>query len=174
MRLRDPAILIAALAALAVVNASGADAIREFLDRPWRRPLAHQRFGPPRRDGSLAPTAPSETLPHNGVTRAPAFLRSEFCQSCHQFTADGFALNGKLLENTYNEWKASRFAREGVQCQDCHMPDRRHLWRGVHHPEMVRSGVTIDASAGASRYRPAEIVSVTLTVENTRVGHAFP
>ena len=77
---------------------------------------AHQRFGPPRRDGSLTPTAPLETLPHNGVTRTPAFLRSEFCQSCHQFTPDGFALNGKLLENTYREWKASRFAREGVQC----------------------------------------------------------
>ena len=54
------------------------------------------------------------------------------------------------------------------------MPDRRHLWRGIHDPEMVRSGLTIDASAGASRYRPGEIVSVTLTVENTRVGHAFP
>ncbi len=92
---------------------------------------AHQRFGPPRRDGSLAPTAPRDTLPHNGVTRTPAFLRSEFCRGCHQFTPDGLALNGKLLENTYNEWKASRFAREGVQCQDCHMPDRRHLWRGA-------------------------------------------
>src|SRR5207249_4863664 len=106
------------------------------------------------------PTAPSETLPHNGVTRTPAFLRSEFCQSCHQFTPEGFALNGKLLENTYAEWKASRFAREGVQCQDCHMPDRRHLWRGIHDPEMVRSGLTIDASAGASRYRPGERVVV--------------
>src|SRR3989441_4202997 len=135
---------------------------------------AHQRFGPPRRDGSLAPTAPSETLPHNGVTRAPAFLRSEFCQSCHQFTADGFALNGKLLENTYNEWKASRFAREGVQCQDCHMPDRRHLWRGIHDPAMVRLGLTIVARAGASRYRAGDTISVTLSVENTRVGHAFP
>ena len=54
------------------------------------------------------------------------------------------------------------------------MPDRRHLWRGIHDPEMVRLGLTIDAGAGASRYRPGEIVSVTLTVENTRVGHAFP
>src|SRR5438874_9948814 len=134
----------------------------------------HQRFGPPRRDGSLASTAPRETLPHNGVTRTPAFLSSEFCQSCHQFTPDGFTLNGKLLENTYNEWKASRFARESVQCQNCHMPDVRHLWRGVHDPEMERSGLTLDASAGASRYRPGEIVSVTLTVESTRVGHAFP
>src|SRR5688572_7695055 len=41
---------------------------------------AHEHFGPPRRDGSLAGTAPRETLPHNGVTRTPAFLSSEFCR----------------------------------------------------------------------------------------------
>jgi hypothetical protein len=134
----------------------------------------HQRFGPPRRDGSLTSSAPREALPHNGVTRTPAFLRSEFCQSCHQFTPDGFVLNGKLLENTYNEWKASRFAREGVHCQDCHMPDRRHLWRGIHDPEMVRSGLTIDARTDAERYRPGDTISVTLTVQSTQVGHAFP
>ena len=135
---------------------------------------ARQRFGPPRRDGSLTATAPLETLPHNGVTRTPAFLRSEFCEGCHQFTPDGFALNGKLLENTYREWKASRFARKGVQCQDCHMPDRRHLWRGIHDPDMVRSGLTIVARASAARYRSGDTISVTLTVESTRVGHAFP
>mgnify|MGYP003694655815 CR=1 FL=1 len=56
----------------------------------------HQRFGPPRRDGSLASAAPRETLPHNGVTRTPAFLKAEFCGSCHQFAPGGFALNGKL------------------------------------------------------------------------------
>jgi hypothetical protein len=134
----------------------------------------HARFGPPRRDGSLASAAPGETLPHGGVTRTTAYLASEFCRGCHQFGRDGFALGGKLLEDTYNEWKASRFAREGVQCQDCHMPDRRHLWRGIHDPEMVRSGLAIDARASASRYRPGDTISVILSVQNTRVGHAFP
>jgi hypothetical protein len=135
---------------------------------------AHERFGPPKRDGSLESTGPRQTLPHNGVTRTPAFLASEFCQGCHQFTADGLALNGKLIEDTYNEWKASSFAREGTQCQDCHMPDRRHLWRGIHDPDMVRSGLTITAEPGAARYRPGETVAITLRVESTRVGHAFP
>src|SRR2546422_8589824 len=64
---------------------------------------AHQRFGPPRRAGSLASSAPRETLPHHGVTPTPAFLSSEFCQSCHQFTADGFALNGKRSEEHTSE-----------------------------------------------------------------------
>ncbi len=34
--------------------------------------------------------------------------------SCHQFGADGYALNGKLLENTYEEWKASPGLRVAI------------------------------------------------------------
>jgi hypothetical protein len=134
----------------------------------------HERFGPPRRDGSLASSAPRERLPHDGVTRTPAFLAAEFCRGCHQFEPGNLALNGKLIANTYEEWRASRFAREGVQCQDCHMPDRRHLWRGIHDADMVRSGLTIAAATGAPRYRPGETALATLRVTSTRVGHAFP
>jgi hypothetical protein len=131
----------------------------------------HERFGPPRRDGSLASAAPRETLPHGGVTRTAAYLKSEFCRDCHQFAPDGYALEGKLLEDTYNEWKASRFAAAGVQCQDCHMPDRRHLWRGIHDPEMVRRGLSmsvVEEPAGVGR------VAARLIVESTGVGHRFP
>ena len=131
----------------------------------------HERFGPPRRDGSLASTAPRETLPHGGVTRTPAYLASEFCRDCHQFAPDGYKLEGKLLEDTYNEWKASRFAAAGVQCQDCHMPDRRHLWRGIHDPDMVRRGLTISVVDEAA---PAGRVAARLVVESTGVGHRFP
>jgi hypothetical protein len=134
----------------------------------------HERFGPPRRDGSLQSAAPRETLPHNGATRTPAFLAAEFCRGCHQFEPGGLALNGKLLENTYEEWKASRFAREGVQCQDCHMPDRRHLWRGIHDPQMVRAGVTVTVESPRARADASNTVSATLRVRSTRVGHAFP
>jgi hypothetical protein len=133
-----------------------------------------ERFGPPRRDGSLTSLAPRETLPHHGVTRTPAFLVSEFCASCHQFAPGGLTLNGKPIENTDAEWRASRFARAGVQCQGCHMPDRRHLWRGIHDADMVRAGLTITASTGAPRYRPGQTAVATLSVTNTRVGHAFP
>jgi hypothetical protein len=135
---------------------------------------AHQRFGPPRRDGSVASRVPRASLPHNGLTRTRAFLSSGFCRGCHQFEASGPALEGKLLQDTYNEWRASRFARAGLQCQDCHMPDRRHRWRGIHDAGMVRSGLTISARADAARYRPGDWASLRLTVRSTRVGHAFP
>jgi hypothetical protein len=131
----------------------------------------HERFGPPRRDGTLGSAGPRQALPHGGVTRTPAYLASEFCRECHQFAPDGYALEGKLLQDTYNEWKASRFAATGVQCQDCHMPDRRHLWRGIHDPETVRRGLTItllDDAAAAGH------VAARLVVESTGVGHRFP
>lgn len=134
----------------------------------------HERFGPPKRDGTLTSIFPREQLPHNGVTRTPAFLRAEFCKGCHQFPEDGYALNGKLLENTYNEWKASPYAKQEIQCQDCHMPDRKHLWRGIHDPEMVKKGVTIQVKTGRPRYRVGETIRAILTVENTGVGHYFP
>ena len=54
------------------------------------------------------------------------------------------------------------------------MPDRRHLWRGIHDPEMVRSGVTVVLVTDKSRYRAGEPVTATLTITNSRVGHAFP
>ncbi|MEK7837433.1 MAG: hypothetical protein AAB328_05560, partial [candidate division NC10 bacterium] len=112
--------------------------------------------------------------PHNGATRTPAFLRAEFCASCHQFPPDAFALNGKLLENTYAEWRASPAARQGLQCQDCHMPDRRHLWRGIHDPDMVKSGVEISLATDRPRYRLGQNLHATLTITSRRVGHHFP
>jgi nitrate/TMAO reductase-like tetraheme cytochrome c subunit len=134
----------------------------------------HERFGPPRRDRSIAPAAPRERLPHNGVTRTAAFRQSRFCASCHQFTADDVALNGKLLENTYEEWTRSPAAREGRQCQDCHMPDRRHLWRGIHDPDMVKSGVEISVTTERPRYRPGDELKATIMVKSVAVGHYFP
>lgn len=111
--------------------------------------------------------APSEEgMPHGGVTRTTYFEDSRFCAGCHQFAAP--APNGKSLQNTYEEWLASRYADEGVSCQSCHMPDRRHLWRGIHDPEMVKSGVTIEWLAIDETGR------VTLQITNTGTGHRFP
>jgi hypothetical protein len=134
----------------------------------------HRRFGPPRREPFIPALSPSAKIPHDGAIRTPAFLASEFCASCHQFGADGLALNGKPLENTFEEWKVSPAAARGLHCQECHMPDRRHLWRGVHDPEMVRSGVTITLATDRQRYRPDDEVRALLAIGNTGVGHHFP
>jgi hypothetical protein len=134
----------------------------------------YQRFGPPRRDGSLEGTILRDQVPHGGATRTPAFERAEFCMGCHQFEEGDLALNGKLLENTYNEWKGSPYARQGIACQQCHMPDRRHLWRGIHDPEMVKRGVTIELRTSQPHYAVGERLKAMLTLTNSGVGHYFP
>lgn len=129
----------------------------------------HARFGPPRADGSVP--EPGATLPHGGWQVEKAFADARFCSACHQFEPDWPSLNGKPLENTHAEWQASRHAREGRTCQSCHMPGRRHLWRGIHDPEMTRSGLTIDtrlSSIAEGRARGE------LDIANTATGHAFP
>ena len=134
----------------------------------------HQFFGPPKRDGSLGNSRQASELPHGGAIRTPAFERAEFCKGCHQFEPDGYALNGKLLENTYNEWLEGPYGREGKACQVCHMPDRQHLWRGIHDPEMVKQGVTVRLTLERKRYQVGDQVQAEVILANTGVGHYFP
>jgi hypothetical protein len=130
--------------------------------RAWRR------FGPRRRDGTLSPAPPG--APHDGAIRTAAFEDSGFCAACHQFEEP--APNGKPLENTLREWEATPYATRGAGCQTCHMPDRRHLWRGIHDPEMVRSGATAEwILRGEPRSSDFEI---RLGLANTGTGHHLP
>lgn len=124
----------------------------------------HRTYGPPQR--ATGATGPGRAdAPHGGVVRTAGFERSEFCAACHQFPADQ-AVNGKPLENTVAEWRDSPQARRGETCQTCHMPERKHLWRGIHDPAMVASGLTWKTEATPEGAR------VELT--NSGVGHAFP
>jgi RNase P subunit RPR2 len=112
------------------------------------------------------------------ISASDKFNQALFCASCHQFPASGRKLNGKLLQNTYIEWKNSPFAEQGIVCQDCHMPAGRHLWRGIHDKDMVLRGVTIAVDMAVnekvrSTTEPAS-VKASLTLTNTGVGHYFP
>lgn len=124
----------------------------------------HRRFGPPQRDSDLTGQSDGEGA-HGGVYRTAWFESSVFCGPCHQHP-QAYAINGKPLENTLAEWQASSFSAESVTCQACHMPDRQHLWRGIHDPEMVASGLTarFSVSAGGAHF----------ALTNSGVGHAFP
>ncbi len=44
--------------------------------------------------------------------------KADFCGNCHNIFNP---LTGFPLERTYDEWKYSVYARNDVQCQDCHM-----------------------------------------------------
>ena len=122
-----------------------------------------QRFGPPPK--SSAAVGHQNTPAHGGFIASRAFEQSQFCASCHQFPAS-MAINGKPLENTITEWRKSIFPSRGITCQKCHMPDRRHEFRGIHDPEMVKKGLTFKLSQSKN--------SAVFSMTSTWIGHAFP
>lgn len=119
----------------------------------------HQRFGP-------EPLLPLAGRAHDGFVVNNAFSQSEFCAGCHQFPEDGARTAGKLRENTYQEWLASPYAEQGVQCQSCHMPERKHQWQGIHTPSMLEQAVS------STLIVEGEVVVATLT--NSGAGHLLP
>ncbi|MBI4527037.1 MAG: ammonia-forming cytochrome c nitrite reductase subunit c552 [Deltaproteobacteria bacterium] len=135
----------------------------------------HQRFGPPQAEQSSAPRYAAGTPNHGGVQRTPYFKKAEFCEDCHQFDPENTVLvNGKPIQDTYREWKDSLWGKGEAACQDCHMPGRRHLWKGIHDKEWVERGVRIEAHLKEAAPTPGRPLELSVEVTNAAVGHKFP
>ncbi len=113
------------------------------------------------------------------------FEKSEICAGCHDMTTP----DGTMVFSTYSEWKASKYAEEGRQCHDCHMPRlsgrtvreglkvkghdiiNDHQLLGGHEPTQVKRAVTVWIE---SLSREAERVRAVVAVENSGAGHYVP
>lgn len=122
--------------------------------------------GPPMQ-GPSAINAAGETG-HVSVQKN-IFKESAFCAACHQLE-NGYELNGKPLVNTFNEWKESEYSKKGITCQGCHMPTGKHLFRGIHDTETVKSAVRFDMESSVN----GNTVVARLRITNTGAGHLFP
>jgi len=109
-------------------------------------------------------TAPPGPTGHP-TTQDRDFADAAFCAACHQLD-EGYGLSGRPLVNTYREWRKSGYADRGITCQGCHMPGRRHLFRGIHDRATTAAGVSIRAERRAG--------GAFLEIENTDTGHMFP
>ncbi len=128
-------------------------------------------YGPPARAGVRGQgSGVKGKKPHNGFIEKDFFEKAEFCAACHQMD-EGYELNGKVLTNTFKEWKESEYGKNNITCQKCHMPDRQHLFRGIHDPDMVKKGVSFEISAKEIR---KDSIKVSLIIRNSGVGHYFP
>lgn len=125
----------------------------------------HERHGPEHRAGL---TGEEPGLPHAGFRARAEFSDSRFCASCHQFAEGGPRLNGKLRQDTYQEWRRSRYAEQDISCQSCHMPDRRHTWRGISDPQMLRQAL------GLRLVQSEDGEQLQLTLSNQGAGHHLP
>jgi len=129
---------------------------------------SHIRHGPP---PQTSQKEPNEILnpPHNGYVIRKEYEKSEFCASCHESPSSGKKLNGKRLMETFSEWKASRFSKQGIECQSCHMPNREHDWKGIHDKDYVRNSLEINWRKMANQSGHYEF-----SILSKNIGHRFP
>jgi hypothetical protein len=120
----------------------------------------------------------------HGVAYSAAHTSSALCASCHEYRNGG----GFPVLTTWSEWKNSSYAKEGKQCQSCHMSrvagdavDPRvtrsqhaqinlHQMPGSHSLEQltkaIRAQLFVTREGGQLRVR--------IELENKLAGHYFP
>jgi hypothetical protein len=126
--------------------------------------------------------SPAPTSSHKSAY-APFLSQAEFCGNCHSYSNQ----HGVKIADTYGEWKRSRYAKQGITCQSCHMPGGpgRNSTQGPARPRVANHSFSVDALT-ASRPRAATLtltgtrvhgrdsLRVYATVTNTGWGHALP
>ena len=121
--------------------------------------------------------------PAHSSRQSTVFADSSLCAVCHvDRSADGIP-----LEHTFAEWQGSEFARLGIGCADCHMPQKEgpatdvpglsqrrsthasHRFHGGHaNSPMLQAAARVEVLlADASR-------ELQISVRNSSVGHNFP
>lgn len=138
--------------------------------------------------GSLkyGPLRSVPTLAHRTAQRE-FFTKSEFCGGCHELEGAG----GVKILGTYSEWRAGPYARDGRQCQDCHMPVvsapvvapgkgggaritnliNLHNIQGGHSAEQVARAASVKI---LEVKRDGNRVDVAVQVANVGSGHMLP
>jgi hypothetical protein len=109
----------------------------------------------------------------------------DFCGICHNEKSPF----GVWVKSTHLEWKEGPYAKEGVQCQDCHMPKaesiiasmgrtypdaRQHLFHGAHDPGKVKGTIELRIHPDLEEAEPGETVLFTVALFNQKTGHKFP
>lgn len=121
------------------------------------------------------------------VSRTPSLKDPLFCAGCHQFRfhegQNGSTVLVELpMQNTFEEWRAYRDEadasvvaggqRMSKTCQECHMPEGSHDFKGAHNLDLLRSALKVDVQRMATSKRSIQTINFTLSSVN--VGHHFP
>ncbi|MBU1100161.1 MAG: hypothetical protein KKA84_07130 [Bacteroidetes bacterium] len=109
----------------------------------------------------------------------------DFCGICH----NEMSPFGVWVKSTHLEWKEGPYSKEGVQCQDCHMPKakfkpasmgstyedtRLHLFHGAHDNGKIKGTIELRIHPDIREAEPGETVKFNLALFNQKTGHKFP
>ena len=139
------------------------------------------------RDGVIEGPYEDSIAPH--PTRFhPRFRTTDICFTCHQVPSGPFQFYEGGPCSTFPEFEGGPYFKQGMICQDCHMPaverpiaeggpvrhGRRHLWQGGHFPEMVQRAIRVEIHSDPSVFEPGKETRIVLTLTNSGAGHKIP
>ncbi len=123
--------------------------------------------------------------PNHKIIVSDLHKSGDFCGICHN-EKDPY---GIWVKSTHLEWKEGPYSKEGVQCQDCHMPKgqsrtsqlggiypntRQHLFHGAHDPGKVRGTIELRIHPDVNEAEPGDKIKLTVVLFNQKTGHKFP
>lgn len=141
----------------------------------------------------LGPLKDAES-PHHQTAYSELHTRADFCGMCHNVSHPGTHVQ---LESTYSEWLSSSYAKKGVTCQKCHMPEAKgrasnrgperaavsaHTFVGANVRSADASLAVADLKKAASitveqsqdRVNYGDKVTFSVRVTNKGAGHFLP
>lgn len=123
--------------------------------------------------------------PNHKIEINPIMKTGDFCGICHNEKSP----YNVWVKSTHLEWKEGPYFKEGVQCQDCHMPKaesrisslgkvfpdaRQHLFNGAHDKGKLRGTIEVSVFSDLKEAEPGETVKISVTLFNQKTGHKFP
>lgn len=115
----------------------------------------------------------------------PLLKSGDFCGICHNEKSP----YGVWVKSTHLEWKEGPYSKEGVHCQDCHMPKvemraasmgnlykdmRSHLFHGAHDKGKLNGVIELRINPDIREVEPGSTVKFTVILYNAKAGHKFP
>ncbi len=127
---------------------------------------------------------PGLKSPHHDTKKLDIFEQAELCGSCHN-EKNPF---GVMVKSTQIEWKEGPYSKQGVPCQQCHMPKAwgknakmakedmvaQHLFHGAHDPGKVGGAIEIRMHPLEREVEYDGTVELKVQLFNGKAGHKIP
>lgn len=127
---------------------------------------------------------PGLKSPHHDTEYNEFITTAEFCGTCH----NEMSPYGIWVKSTQLEWKEGPYSKEGVPCQQCHMPKAlgknakmskeemvaQHLFHGAHDPGKLAGAVELRMHPEEREVLYDEPVVLKVQLFNGKAGHKIP
>ncbi len=122
--------------------------------------------------------------PHHDTKFLDIYQQAEYCGTCHN-EKDPY---GVWVKSTQLEWLEGPYSKQGVACQQCHMPKApgrsakmaeedmvaQHLFHGAHDPGKLAGAIEIRMHPDEREVPYDGVITISVQLFNGKCGHKVP